>query len=110
MKKVEKQPTGSKTEHLSLAARGLLLLTRFYQVVISPWTSPSCRHLPTCSDYMIQAIREWGALRGGWLGLKRLSRCHPWGTSGYDPVPERPTESKKPTSDNTTAQNPADHE
>ncbi|MEX2585017.1 MAG: membrane protein insertion efficiency factor YidD [Balneolaceae bacterium] len=107
---MEKQPTGSKTEHLSPAARGLLLLTRFYQVVISPWTAQSCRHLPTCSDYMIQAIREWGALRGGWLGLKRLSRCHPWGTSGYDPVPERASESEKPNSVNTTAQNPTDHE
>lgn len=110
MKRVEKQPTGSKTESLSFAARGLLLLTRFYQVVISPWTAPTCRHLPTCSDYMAEALREWGALRGGWLGLKRLSRCHPWGTSGYDPVPKRSTGKEKPNASNTTIQNPDDHE
>lgn len=60
---------------------------KFYQWCISPFLPSSCRHSPTCSEYMIQAVREWGILRGTALGLKRLSKCHPWGTSGYDPVP-----------------------
>lgn len=48
-----------------------------------------CRHTPSCSQYVIDAIREWGAFKGIWLGVKRIARCHPWGTSGYDPVPKR---------------------
>jgi uncharacterized protein len=67
----------------------LILVVRFYQAAVSPWLGPSCRHQPTCSHYMIDAIREWGALRGFWMGLKRLAKCHPWGTSGYDPVPKK---------------------
>ncbi|HEY5691299.1 MAG TPA: membrane protein insertion efficiency factor YidD [Cyclobacteriaceae bacterium] len=62
---------------------------RFYQVSISPLLGAHCRHTPTCSHYMIEAIEEWGALKGFWLGLKRIGRCHPWGTSGYDPVPKK---------------------
>ena len=62
---------------------------RAYQYVISPLLPPSCRHLPTCSDYTAEAITIHGPLKGLWLGLKRISRCHPWGTSGYDPVPQR---------------------
>ncbi len=62
---------------------------RFYQWCISPFLPSSCRHSPTCSEYMIQAVREWGILRGTALGMKRLSKCHPWGTSGYDPVPSK---------------------
>jgi uncharacterized protein len=62
---------------------------RVYQWVISPLTPGTCRHEPTCSNYMLQAIDEWGAIKGTWLGLKRLGRCHPWGTSGYDPVPKK---------------------
>lgn len=65
----------------------LIKLIRFYQLVISPWLGPSCRHSPTCSNYMMEAIKEWGAIRGVWLGIKRLAKCHPWGTDGYDPVP-----------------------
>ncbi len=67
----------------------LILLVRFYQLSISPLLGSNCRHTPTCSQYMINAIREWGALKGGWLGIKRIARCHPWGTSGYDPVPKK---------------------
>lgn len=67
----------------------LIKCVRFYQLVISPYLGPSCRHTPTCSTYMIEAIREWGAVKGFWLGLKRLLKCHPWGTSGYDPVPKK---------------------
>ncbi len=54
---------------------------------ISPFTPPSCRFTPTCSQYAVEALRRHGPLRGSWLTLRRLSRCHPWGGSGYDPVP-----------------------
>lgn len=65
----------------------LLGLVRFYQYCISPLTPPSCRYTPTCSQYAVEALKKYGPLKGGWLTLKRLSRCHPWGGSGYDPVP-----------------------
>ncbi|MEI6557577.1 MAG: membrane protein insertion efficiency factor YidD [Rhodospirillaceae bacterium] len=64
--------------------RGLVLA---YRWLISPVLGPRCRFLPTCSDYALAALGRHGALAGGWLTLKRLSRCHPWGGSGYDPVP-----------------------
>lgn len=66
-------------------------LVRFYQYTISPLTGPSCRHQPTCSQYTLEALREWGAFKGLWLGLKRISKCHPWGTHGHDPVPKKKT-------------------
>lgn len=66
-----------------------ILLVKIYQWVISPLLPNSCRHVPTCSQYTIEAIREWGPLKGSWLGLKRLSKCHPWGAHGYDPVPRK---------------------
>jgi len=62
---------------------------RLYQVVLSPMIGPTCRYQPTCSHYMIEAINEWGVIRGLWLGLKRIFRCHPWADSGHDPVPKR---------------------
>ncbi len=62
-------------------------MIRFYQKCISPLTPPSCRYTPTCSQYTIEAIRKYGVLKGCWLGAKRIARCHPWGGSGYDPVP-----------------------
>ncbi|WP_417427916.1 membrane protein insertion efficiency factor YidD [Kiloniella sp.] len=69
--------------------RALLLgFVKLYQYGISPYTPASCRYHPTCSEYASEAIVTHGALRGGWLALKRLSRCHPWGGYGYDPVPE----------------------
>ncbi len=58
---------------------------KIYKYGISPFTPASCRHIPTCSEYVIEAVRIHG-IRGFFLGLKRLSKCHPWGTSGYDPV------------------------
>ena len=64
-----------------------LLLVRFYQYCISPFTPPSCRFTPTCSQYAVEALRKYGPNKGIWLTIKRLSRCHPWGGSGYDPVP-----------------------
>jgi len=62
---------------------------RIYQWTISPLLGPSCRYEPTCSHYMIEAIQQWGILKGTWLGLKRISRCHPWGGHGHDPVPKK---------------------
>lgn len=73
----------------------LIALVRAYQYLLSPLLGPRCRYQPTCSEYAVQALREHGALRGGWLTVRRLSRCHPWGSSGYDPVPPRKAESGK---------------
>ena len=73
-----------------MGTRFLLALIRFYQRGISPLLPPSCRYQPTCSEYAAQAVRRFGALRGGVLATRRLLRCHPWGGSGYDPVPELP--------------------
>lgn len=65
----------------------LILSIRFYQRCISPLTPPACRFTPTCSQYAVEAIRKHGPFKGFWLAVKRISRCHPWGGSGYDPVP-----------------------
>ena len=62
---------------------------KVYQATLSPLLGSHCRHIPTCSQYTIEAIQEWGVLKGIWLGTKRISRCHPWGTSGFDPVPKK---------------------
>lgn len=70
-----------------MLARLLILPIRFYQLCISPMFPSACRFTPTCSQYAIEALRKHGAVRGLWLALRRLSRCHPWGGSGYDPVP-----------------------
>ena len=64
-----------------------LQLLRFYKLAISPMLPSSCRFTPTCSEYTYQAIEKYGVLRGSWLGLRRLSRCHPFHAGGYDPVP-----------------------
>ena len=66
---------------------GLRTAIRGYQLLISPIIGPRCRYLPTCSSYMLEAIETHGILKGLKLGLKRISRCHPWGAHGYDPVP-----------------------
>lgn len=75
----------------------LIGLIRFYRSAISPWTPASCRFHPTCSAYALEAVERHGALRGGWLAARRLLRCHPWGGSGYDPVPlpEGPADSRE---------------
>ena len=62
---------------------------KIYQWLISPLLGANCRHEPSCSNYAIQAIDEWGIFKGFWLGLKRIGKCHPWGTQGYDPVPKQ---------------------
>lgn len=67
-----------------------ILPIRFYQLAISPLLGPSCRFTPSCSHYMVQAIEEWGVLKGIWLGVKRIAKCHPWGPHGHDPVPGNP--------------------
>ena len=72
-----------------------LIPIRFYQWFISPFTPASCRHVPTCSEYAIIAIKKHGAIKGIFLATRRLSKCHPWGTSGYDPVPPRQIKVKK---------------
>jgi uncharacterized protein len=64
-----------------------ILLIKFYQRAISPWLGASCRYTPTCSQYSLLAFKKYGLLKGFWLTIKRIGRCHPWGGSGYDPVP-----------------------
>ncbi len=64
-----------------------LIIIRIYQYLISPLSGGSCRFTPTCSQYGTQAIQKHGAFKGGWLTVKRIGRCHPWGKHGYDPVP-----------------------
>jgi putative membrane protein insertion efficiency factor len=64
---------------------------RLYQLVISPWMPQNCRYQPTCSTYSIEAFQKHGAMKGLWLTVKRISRCHPWGDEGHDPVPEPET-------------------
>lgn len=61
---------------------------RLYQLTLSPWLGMNCRFQPTCSAYAIEALETHGVIHGGWLALRRIVRCHPWGGSGYDPVPE----------------------
>lgn len=64
----------------------VLALIRAYQLVLSPWLPPSCRFLPSCSEYGYQAIARYGLLRGGWMAIRRVARCNPFGPAGYDPV------------------------
>ena len=73
----------------SLPALCLMALIRTYQLTLSPFFGMHCRFHPTCSAYALEAVQRFGALRGGWLALRRLGRCHPWHPGGFDPVPER---------------------
>jgi len=72
---------------LKLLAVPFILLIKVYQLFISPLFPSSCRYTPTCSHYTVEALKKYGVIKGSWLGIKRISRCHPWGGSGYDPVP-----------------------
>lgn len=64
-----------------------IMIIRFYQIVISPLTPATCRFAPTCSSYSKEALEKHGIIKGSWLAFKRITSCHPWGKSGYDPVP-----------------------
>jgi putative membrane protein insertion efficiency factor len=86
------QPVAAGGNPLIRTARQVLafpfiLLIRLYQLIISPWIGPKCRFTPTCSQYGIEALRKHGPIKGLWLTIRRVSRCHPWGGSGFDPVP-----------------------
>ena len=70
-----------------IVARGMMACIRFYQRFISPLLPRTCIYTPTCSEYAVQAIRKYGCLRGGYLAVKRILRCHPFHEGGYDPVP-----------------------
>lgn len=79
------------------SVRPLTALIRWYQIARAGRPSP-CRYVPSCSTYALEALEHHGVVRGGWLGVRRLCRCHPWGSSGYDPVPG--------TEDSSTAASP----
>ena len=74
-----------------------ILIVRFYQTAISPYTPSTCRYSPTCSQYTVEALQKHGLFLGGWLSLKRISSCHPWGGSGYNPVPDKNNNKKNNT-------------
>ena len=84
------QPTTSETRHSRLARLPRLAaigLVRGYQLVLSPLLPPACRYYPSCSAYAIEALERHGAVRGSWLAVRRIARCHPFRPGGYDPVP-----------------------
>jgi hypothetical protein len=68
---------------------------RFYQLAVSPHFPAACRFTPTCSQYAVEAVERFGPVRGGWLAMKRICRCHPWGGSGFDPVPEKQNDASR---------------
>lgn len=72
---------------MSIASRPAICIIRLYQWCVSPFLGPACRFHPTCSHYAAEALERHGLIKGGWLAAKRLSRCHPFGASGDDPVP-----------------------
>lgn len=80
-------PDFVKITLFAMFKRLLILPIRFYQRFISPMLPPACRFTPTCSQYAVEAIQKHGALKGLYLAIRRILRCHPWGGSGYDPVP-----------------------
>lgn len=75
---------GNLSKYLAIP---FIWLVRFYQAAISPYIPSSCRYSPTCSTYSLQALKKYGVIKGLWLSIKRIVSCHPWGGSGYDPVP-----------------------
>lgn len=78
---------GALAQPQGLAARFAIWFIRGYQRFISPFTPPACRYTPTCSQYTLIAVQKYGMVRGSWMGMKRISRCHPLHPGGYDPVP-----------------------
>lgn len=79
-------------KRLPVSSRIAVGLIRGYQYLLSPWLGSSCRYMPSCSTYAVEAISQQGATRGGWLALKRVGRCHPWAAPRHDPVPPSRTE------------------
>ena len=73
---------------MTLLARLFALPVRFYRLVFSPWVGMNCRYHPTCSAYALEALEKHGGLKGAWLAARRIARCHPWGGSGIDNVPD----------------------
>ncbi|MHA6267498.1 membrane protein insertion efficiency factor YidD [uncultured Aliiroseovarius sp.] len=74
------------------AAFILSLPIRAYRMIFSPWVGFNCRYQPTCSAYALEALQKHGAIKGGWLAAKRIARCNPWGSCGFDPVPDNRTD------------------
>lgn len=72
---------------LKILSFPFILLIKIYQKIISPVLGPQCRFTPTCSNYALEALKKYGVFKGTWLAVKRISKCHPWGGKGYDPVP-----------------------
>ncbi len=72
---------------LQILSFPFIAIIKLYQLIISPWLGPSCRYIPTCSQYAIEALKKYGPLKGLWLTLKRIAKCPPWGGHGHDPVP-----------------------
>ncbi|MGE2714358.1 membrane protein insertion efficiency factor YidD [Mycolicibacterium litorale] len=90
------------------AARAVVYVIQLYRHMISPLRLPSCRFTPTCSQYAVDALTEYGLVRGGWLSLVRLAKCGPWHPGGWDPIPERPTAASAPPQDRSGADGTAD--
>ena len=67
----------------------LLILIRGYQLIISPLLGSNCRFMPTCSEYALESLRSYGLIKGSYLTIKRIGKCHPWGSNGYDPIPTK---------------------
>lgn len=103
----ETGPAGSAVR-APWTARPLILLVRLYQITLRPFMGRHCRFQPTCSDYSVEALATHGALRGSWLTVRRLLRCHPLGGFGYDPVPPRRS-AEAPSHDDSTTPSPNDH-
>ncbi|BCI56201.1 hypothetical protein NIIDNTM18_54790 [Mycolicibacterium litorale] len=90
------------------AARAVVYVIQLYRHMISPLRLPSCRFTPTCSQYAVDALTEYGLVRGGWLSLVRLAKCGPWHPGGWDPIPERPDATSAPPQDRSGADDTAD--
>jgi putative membrane protein insertion efficiency factor len=72
---------------LKILSIPFIVLIKIYQKIVSPILGPQCRFTPTCSNYALEALKKYGVFKGTWLAIKRISKCHPWGGKGYDPVP-----------------------
>lgn len=83
----EAQPVGHQEGKMTLPQRIFLAIITFYQKYISPQLGSNCRYYPTCSHYTYEAIARYGVARGGWMGMRRIGRCHPFAKGGFDPVP-----------------------